>query len=57
MENVSFVLWVVLFPLSNKIGSYISIKHMGIRYTEAVKRVGTLIEGVIWVGIGILLWK
>ena len=58
MENISFVLWLVLFPLSLEIGSYYSILRYKLDNKEYVINKETISYlAIAYVVIAILLYN
>ena len=61
MENISFVIWVMFFPLVCSIDSYLSTKRRVIAKEEmpskSVLGKTALIQIIIWIAIAIYLKK
>ena len=60
MENISFVLWVVLYPLASSISLYVGTKRKKINneepYSEGLISLVSFIEFLVWAIIGINLY-
>lgn len=57
MENLCFVLWMVLFPLGCSIEKYIYRELCGNKPTDEEKGFAALIEIIVWVSVGVLLYN
>jgi uncharacterized membrane protein len=60
MENLSFVLWMVLFPASSKLGDYLAFLSRGSiaeKNSESTKVAVAVMFLVIWGGVGWLLYR
>ena len=60
MENIDFVLWMVLYPISGAITSYLSVKSRHISgkdpYTDGILAAASWINIIIWVIFAIVLY-
>ena len=61
MENIDFVLWMVLYPLGCSAASYLSSKERALMnkepYTDGNKATVALINLIIWIVIGVILYS
>ena len=61
MENISFVLWVVLYPLSSAITHYLGSKRRKLNgekpYKDSIVATASLIDLLVWVVIGSNLYN
>ena len=56
MENIAFVLWVCLWPLSMSICSYLLLKEKKFKKEEIISSSST-IELIVWILVAIWLYK
>jgi hypothetical protein len=56
MENISFVLWMVLFPLSITLSEYLKASITRVWNIKSDPGTGLIIL-IIWIGVGILLYR
>ena len=60
MEHISFVLWMVLFPLCSTLESYIDAKKKKItgekEASEISKFISNIILLIIWISVAKALW-
>lgn len=61
MENLVFVIWMVAYPVGTSIGSYFASKERKLNnedpFTPKVKSTAALLNIIIWVSIGLILFK
>lgn len=60
MDNLDFILWMTLFPISISIASYIDEKKYNIKgqkkvYKEDVEAMASIFILLLWLGIGFYL--
>jgi len=55
MENISFVIWMIVYPLGISISSHLSGLR-GIKYDDDVIGLAAVLDLIIWVGVGKLLY-
>jgi len=60
MEHLDFVLWVVLFPLSYAVESYLSVKvkdQLKInQQTEEDKKKTDVFAGLVWIVVAVIIY-
>jgi hypothetical protein len=56
MDNLSFVLWMVLYPVSKSLVRFID-KHSSHKYKDGLNIIFDIINFIIWVSVGILLYN
>ena len=61
MENISFILWMVIYPYSVALTSYLKSKEKKVNgekpFSDQVVLLGALYHLCIWLIIGSLLYK
>ena len=58
MKNLVFILWLILFPLSTSIGTFLSrISGNQKEYSENTEAISSLIILIIWVFVSTLLFE
>ena len=56
-NNISFVLWMVLYPLVNTIDVYVREYLLKYTYSEGISIAANIITLWIWIGVGIILYE
>lgn len=62
MEHLDFVLWMVLFPISWQLSTYLTLKNREMRgieiqpYSDSVDTSMAFTEFILWVVFGIILF-
>lgn len=56
MRNLAFVIWMIFFPVTMPLISYLEFLY-GKTYTDDVHMVVALINLIIWIFIGKLLYE
>lgn len=57
MRNLSFVLWMLLFPLVGSVEEYLTFLQRGAHPVDAAELFGAVIGLAMWIGIGMLLYE
>lgn len=56
MRNLVFTLWMLLFPVSVALNSYVYEVKLRRRYTDTHKALSALLHVSVWVSVGGLLY-
>ena len=57
MKNIAFTIWMIGWPLSQIISSYVYEYKIGREYTANGRALGTALELIIWVYIAVKLYE
>ena len=60
MKNISFVLWMVLFPVATQLADYLAFLTRGSvvkQWSESTELGSSLIYLVAWIVVGVLLYQ
>ena len=59
--NLTFILWLILWPLSCRVGFFLNVKSNNLQgkepFGDAGEWITEVVETLIWVGVSILLWR
>lgn len=61
MENIGFVLWMVLYPIGSAVTSYIGCKERKIEgkkpFDSSVTGLTAIVNIAVWIGVGKALFN
>lgn len=59
MENLCFVLWMLLYPIATCIARYIgvAIYHDADTHSDSLRILVSMLELIIWIAVGSMLYK
>ena len=56
MQNLTFTLWMLLYPLACAASSYVYEVKLGRQYAASDRVLSAFFDLVIWLGVGCLLY-
>jgi hypothetical protein len=56
MQNLMFTLWMLLFPLTSAVSTYVYVVKVRRQYAAGDLRLAAFFELVTWFGVGYLLY-
>jgi hypothetical protein len=53
----AFLVWMLGYPLVSLVQTLVYERFLGRTYSEGVRGVAAILDGALWLWVGVLLWR